>query len=223
MRGGASFLRDARGAGAAEFALVLPVTLLFFFGIIDGGRYVWVMNQLEKAVHLGTRMAVVTDVVASDLNTTNYVGLECPAVDADGEPTTKPIKVGDPICADVVPTITCTWEAGAMDCGDGEIDDTAFTEILDQMQIVAPYLTNANSSWIRDQRIFVTYSGSGLGYAGDPAVKADGTALGDAAPLVTVSVQGARLRTLFLLGGSIPLPDFSYSQTLEDGEGHKSY
>ena len=49
----------------AEFALVLPVALLFLLGIVDAGRYLYEVNQLEKATQMGARFAVVTDPVAS--------------------------------------------------------------------------------------------------------------------------------------------------------------
>ena len=51
----ASFLRNRSGAAAAEFALVLPVALLLFFGIMDVGRYVWALNEIEKAVQAAAR------------------------------------------------------------------------------------------------------------------------------------------------------------------------
>jgi len=207
-----AFLRDERGAAATEFALVLPVALLFFFGIIDAGRYAWAINRLEKAVQMGTRTAVVTNIVAADLNTADYTGFECPALDADGNPTTRPIKAGDTICAEAVPVVTCN----ATSCDDGgTFNSDAFNRILGRMRVVDPSL--------RGDEVTITYSGSGIGYLGDPAKDDDGNDLADAAPVVTVSVNRAMLRMLFLLGGRVPLPDFSYSQTLEDGEGVVSY
>ena len=66
---------DRSGASAVEFALVLPLLLLFLFGIIDAGRYLWEVNKAEKATHYGARMAVVTNVVSPALAATNYVGV----------------------------------------------------------------------------------------------------------------------------------------------------
>ena len=43
-----AFLRDRRGASAAEFALVLPLFLLFLLGTIDAGRYIWAVNEAER-------------------------------------------------------------------------------------------------------------------------------------------------------------------------------
>lgn len=216
MSGWRSFLRDEAGSGAAEFALVLPGALLLFFGVIDGGRYLWAVNRLEKAVQMGARTAVVTDVVASDLNTADYVGFECPVYDDDGAPTgeTRPIKAGDTICKEAVGTIVCARSGTAVSCGGGAGDPAAFATIVARMRLVDPS--------IADGEVTVTYSGSGIGYAGDPATS-DDDPLADAAPVVTVGVTRAQIRTLLLLGGRIPLPDFRYSQTLEDGEGSVSY
>ena len=57
------------GAIGAEFALVFPTLLLFLLGIIDVGRYMWSINQLEKATQIGARMAVVTDMIPGGLGT----------------------------------------------------------------------------------------------------------------------------------------------------------
>ena len=38
----------------------MPVLILFLLGIIDVGRYMWSINELEKATQMGARMAVVT-------------------------------------------------------------------------------------------------------------------------------------------------------------------
>lgn len=218
----AKFLRDMRGATAAEFALVLPAALLMFFGIIDGGRYAWEMNKLEKAVQMGTRTAVVTGVVPDGLNSWDFTGATCPA---------GAINPGDTICAAAMPTLVCTRADAASNvtCNCNPVGcnglgspinvqtdaNARFARILSRMRVVV--------NGLRDNEVSISYSGSGLGYAGDPATDDSGNALADVAPIVTVSVIRPKMRTLLLLGGQIPLPNFSYSQTLEDGEGQVSY
>jgi Flp pilus assembly protein TadG len=65
--------RDQSAATAAEFALVLPLLLIFLFGVIDAGRWMWAYNQAEKATQMGARMAIVTDYVSSSIGS-SYVG-----------------------------------------------------------------------------------------------------------------------------------------------------
>ena len=68
------FWRCERAASAAEFALILPIFLLFFFGIIDGGRFLYEVNQGGKAAQIGARMAVVTEPLVPQLFSQSYVG-----------------------------------------------------------------------------------------------------------------------------------------------------
>ena len=137
-------LRDRTGASAAEFAIVLPLLLMFIFGIIDAGRWIWTFNRAEKAAQMGARMAVVTNPLSSSLTTT-YVGACSPA-----------LTQGDLIPADCFSTITCT-NGG---CSSGTEDTTAFNAIVGRMQNFLPQITAAN--------VVVEYSSSGLGYAGNP-------------------------------------------------------
>ena len=51
-------LAARRGTAAVEAALVLPVTLLFLFGIIEYGRYVMTMQILNAAARAGARYAL---------------------------------------------------------------------------------------------------------------------------------------------------------------------
>ena len=48
-----------RGQGLVEFALVLPIFLLLIFGVIDGGRYVYVNSTLSNAAREGARLGSV--------------------------------------------------------------------------------------------------------------------------------------------------------------------
>ena len=65
------FGRDRRGAGAAEFALVLPLSILFLVGLLDTGRLFYDINRGEKATQIGARWAVVTDPLAPELAATS--------------------------------------------------------------------------------------------------------------------------------------------------------
>lgn len=195
------FRRDEAGASAAEFALVLPLVLLFLFGIIDVGMYAWSFNKGEKATQMGVRMAVVTDPVAQGLTTQTYLGN-----DYGGGPLTQ----GDVIPAAALGLVTCT--SGGCACttapclDDMTMDSTAFNLIVSRMQDFDPGIQAAN--------VVVEYRGSGLGYAGDP----QGMQI---SPLTTIRLQNLLYQplTLFVFGGSVPLPSFSYTLTMEDGSG----
>jgi Flp pilus assembly protein TadG len=223
-----TFLLDRSGAAAAEFALVLPVALLFFFGIIDVGRYVWQINELEKAVQMGTRYAVATDIVAKRLAEADYLDtdLTCPNPADPDNP--RPITPGMTLCKEAQGTVTCTKNGSAVTCGcevtslgsdscqgDDEGNVAAFNNIVTRMSVVAPFIS--------DDAVVVKYNSSGVGFAGDPSTSDSGDDLSDTAPIVTVGVTNTTMRMLFLLGGRVRLPSFSYSQTLEDGEGTVAY
>jgi Flp pilus assembly protein TadG len=137
-------LEDRSAASAAEFALVLPLLLLFLFGIIDAGRWMWTYNQAEKATQMGARFAVVANPVSSAVGG-SYLGA-----------CTPPLTQGDLIPASCFSTVTCT-NGG---CSSGTADSAAFGLILARMRLFLPQLTAAN--------LTVEYSPSGLGYAGNP-------------------------------------------------------
>lgn len=209
MRRLRKFLADPAGAAAAEFALVLPVALLFLLGIIDVGRYFWNINKLEKAVQIGTRYAVATSLVASGLNSESYVGASCPS---------GTLSAGETICREALDPVVCT--AASCTCtGSCPTDLTnnpaAFTAIVDRMRVIAPQIGPSN--------VRISYAGSGIGFAGDPRQDDAGNPLSEISPVVTVQVTNQRMRTISLLGLGLRLPSFQYSQTLEDGEGAIAY
>lgn len=200
MRRLRSLLRDTRAATAAEFALVLPVALLFLFGIIDVGRYTWQIDQAEKAAQMGARFAVVTGMVEGGLTSATYVGdTHCGAA----------LTAGDPICAAALGKVSCSSTSctcTTAPCPTTSFQGTAFTNILARIRAFAPSVAAAN--------VTVEYSGSGLGFAADPTIAA--------APIVTVSLHDMTFHAFSLLGTGFTMPTISRSQTLEDGVGTQS-
>ncbi|WP_221792291.1 TadE/TadG family type IV pilus assembly protein [Aquisediminimonas sediminicola] len=203
MSGFLSRLRRSRsGATAAEFALVLPVLLLFLLGIIEVGRLMWFWNKAEKATQFGVRYAVVTKPVPTGLAGYNFNGV-------------GGLTQGDLIPDTAYGRMTCTSTGCTCDtgtCGWGTAaDNAAFTKIYDHMKLILPELQVAN--------VVVQYSPSGLGYAGNPS-----TTMPDVSPLVTVGITGLvytpMLYTLFGSTG-ITLSDglFQSSLTMEDASG----
>jgi hypothetical protein len=197
------FAGDQHGT-VAEFALVLPVALLFLLGVVDAGRYLYEVNRLEKATQMGARFAVVTDPVANELAGYSFVG-----VTVDGSPLTQ----GDRIPASALGQITCDHDS--CDCTSGTClggtltwESVPFGNILARVQLFKPDATAA--------MLKVEYRGSGLGYAGDP----NGM---DVAPLTTVRLSGIPYTPFVLFGStSFDLPESSFTLTMEDASGTES-
>lgn len=193
MRSLSKLLRSQRAASAVEFALVLPILLLFLLGIIDVGRYMWTLNRTEKATQMGVRYAVVSDPVANVVNTDFVGGYSIPG--------------GDVVPNSVFGSATCTNTGGCTVTGSASgvtgRNGAAFTAIVNWMQNFDPEITPSN--------VRVIYENVGLGYSGDPTGP-------DVAPLTTVEVTGRRFNPIFLLGFGINLPTIRASLTLEDGE-----
>lgn len=53
------FVRNAAGTAAVEFALVLPIMVLMFLGIMEGGRTYLAVHALQKIAGDGVRYASV--------------------------------------------------------------------------------------------------------------------------------------------------------------------
>jgi hypothetical protein len=198
-----SLLRSTAGGTAAEFGLLSPLLLTLMIGTVDIGRFLWTMNTAQKATQMGARWAVVTDVVPSGLATYDFA-------------VTGGIPQGDPIPASSFTSATCTsTTGGTVSCtcvpstcpGGSGVNTAAFNRVLFQMQQYDPDIT-AN-------KIRIKYEYSGLGYAGDP----NGIQV---QPLVTIQLTGMTFAPIlfrFFSSGSISLPDFKSSLTLEDGSG----
>jgi Flp pilus assembly protein TadG len=194
--------RDTDGGPAAEFALVLPLALLFLLGIIDVGRFMWEVNRAEKATQIGARWAVVTDMVPSGLAEYSFA-------------TSANVPAGTTVSATAFPGVDCsgTGSSTTCTCASGgscsfplTANNAAFNAIVGRMDDIKRDITAAN--------VLVTYSYSGLGFAGDP----NGP---DVAPIVTVKLRNMQFAPLtgLLFRARVDLPDFSYALTMEDGNG----
>ena len=203
----ACFLRDERGASAAEFALVLPLLLILLFGTIDVGRYAWSLSMAEKATQTGARWAVATDMIADGLITYSF------SVSAPNLPQGTPVPQAnfpDVECKSNGSTASCTCKGTcSFSTTVGSTGNAAFTKLVNRMAQIYPGLTA--------DKVVVTYSYSGLGFAGDP----NGP---DVAPLTTVSLQGVKFEPFssFVFGGKVDLPSFAYTLPMEDGSGTSS-
>lgn len=203
MTRSASLASSRRGATAAEFTIVLPLLLVFIFGIIDAGRYMWAINRSEKAVQAGARYAIVTNTVPQGLQTYSFVSATNPP--------------GSPIPVGAFGSITCTASGGTPACSCttnpctsdmvGTASEPAFDAITTRMRAYYPELVDDNVS--------IRYEGVGLGFAGNPHGS-------DVSALVTVQMTGATFQPITLLVFGAPqinLPPFRSSMTLEDGVG----
>jgi hypothetical protein len=188
---------DRRGNTAAEFALVLPLLLLFIFGLIDAGRFIWTCNRAEKATQMGVRYAVTTNMVPEDLYNYKFT--------SQGVVGGEPVPSGSFDRAECT-SLTCNCYPSGVACG---FRSAAFTKIVEQMRLFYPELTADN--------VEVVYKNVGLGYAGDP----NGP---DVSPLVTVSLKQVEFQpiTFLLFGASLAMPSFSAALTMEDGVGEHS-
>lgn len=189
----ASLLKSRQASSAAEFALVLPLLILLLFGILDVGRYMWALNRAEKATQMGVRYAVVSDPVATVVNTDFVDDYSIPG--------------GDVVPAAVFGSATCTSSGNCTVTGSANgvngRNAVAFDAIVAWMRKFYPELQASN--------VRIIYENVGLGYSGDPTGP-------DVAPLITVELTGLTFPALALFGGSVGLPDITASLTLEDGE-----
>lgn len=202
-------LADGRGASAAEFALILPVLILFLLGIIDISMWMWTENRAEKATQAAVRHAAVTQYVAGGLDTISFAGRT-----VNGQV----LYSGDRIPANAVPPITCRSSG----CTPGSVLGTSITlnaaAFAAVVQGVRGLLPEAQAS-----NVVVRYQHVGLGYAGDP----NGS---DIAPLVTVEIEDMAGRPLFnpifldlFVPNGFRLTGIESSMTMEDGIGTASF
>jgi len=183
-------MRHCGGASAAEFALVLPLLILFLFGTIDVGRLMWTWNRAEKATQMGVRYAIVTDMVPADLASHNFA-------------TGNGVPGGDPVPTSEFSSTTCDSTACT---GDWGYDEDAFDAVVERMQAAMPEIGDSN--------VEIDYENVGLGYAGDP----HGPDVAPLVTVRLTGLTFQPLTTL-IFGAAMNMPDFRAALTLEDGSG----
>ena len=195
-------LDDCSASSAAEFAMVLPLMLLFIFGIIDVGRLMWQWNEAEKATQMGVRFAVVTTPVATGLAEFDFT-------------TISGVQQGAPIGSTLFPGVSCTGTAIAATCTckaantcsfPATANGPAFNNIVTRMTLIDAQIAPAN--------VVVDYDHAGLGFAGNPYGP-------DVAPIITVGLRNMQFRPILgqLFGATINMPSFAASLTMEDASG----
>ena len=97
-----SFLRDAGGATAVEFALTSPIYFLGLFGLAQVGLWLWADFSLQRAVDAAARCAVVLKATTCDNA-------------ADTEAYAANVTVGLPVSASAFTAMSasCGWQVSA--------------------------------------------------------------------------------------------------------------
>ena len=200
--------KSERAAIGAEFALIVPLLVLFLVGIIDVGRIMWTWNRAEKATQMGVRYAAVTrmaDAVEDPDDASQNSGFwTYDFYTLGGVPRGAPIPEG--LFGGATCTSTgCTCNDGATCPPFGPIS-SGFTNTVGRMQAIMPE--------IQAENVTIEYGYSGLGYSGDPYGP-------DVNPLITVSLVDMTFEPALaqVFGFSINLPPFSATLSMEDGTG----
>jgi hypothetical protein len=162
------FIRDERGAAAAEFAIVALIAIALIVGVIDMGRFAYELNSAKAATRAGARTAVVNAMVSQtyanyDAIADSVVGGNSTYYAGERLPSTLPVGLAGALD-------TCTSTA----CSLGGRNATAFTTIVTAMQGYYGRIQPAN--------VVVEYRYAGVGVAGTPDAP-------DVSPLVTVKIQ----------------------------------
>jgi hypothetical protein len=199
---------DQRGTTTIEFTIVALLFLLLTFGLVEFGNMFWQYNSAAKAAQLGARMAAVSNPVWGELPNLESTGTPGSAWEIDYT------VACDGVSGDCDGTYSGDYDATAMDClvfGRSRTSPPCDTE-CDPAGIDADEAGMCDRFWrITPENVVVTYSHTGLGFAGRP---------GGPVPTVTVRITGLQFEFLALgdlLGlEPITMPPFSVTMTGED-------
>ena len=65
-----SLWKELGGTAALEFAILMPVFLVMFFGIVEFGRLLWTQTTMQHAVEAAARYAAINDPTCSSSSQT---------------------------------------------------------------------------------------------------------------------------------------------------------
>jgi hypothetical protein len=190
---------DDEGSTTIEFTIVALLFFMLTFGVVEFGYMFWQYNSAAKAAQVGARLAAVSDPVWNEL-----ANLEDPGIPGS-EWTTD---------YDVV----CSGKDEECEGADSEYDADAMQRLVEGRDNVCGQLGADRFPGMCDifdritaDNVIVTYSHTGLGFAGRP---------GGPVPTITLQLTGLTFEFIGLgdlLGlGPITMPDFMVTMTGED-------
>src|SRR5215470_922636 len=204
------FWRDQAGAVLVETTVMMALMLIVLLGSIDFLSLLYQWNAATKAVQLGARIAAVSNPVAAGLN-----NLSIAVVNAALAPPGAAMPFFEVRCDGATERCVCTGVC----LGVGGYDAAAMTAVV--FGRGSSSCGDASSSYaagmcdvfdrIRAANVVISYTQTGLGYAGRP---------GGPAPTISVEIQNLPFQ-FFFLGGllrfrAIAIPALRTSISAED-------
>lgn len=149
------FLNNRDGSTTVEFVVVFLAFIGIMFFVIEVTLYMFFLASLEKAAEAGVRMAAVSPPVVN--------------IDLTNDPANNAVRDGTPCRPD-----NCrAWNGRPPGCGPDRAPCGGST--FDD--IILPEMRRFNAQ-ITAENVGITYSYSGIGFAGGPA-----------APMVTATIE----------------------------------
>jgi TadE-like protein len=204
-------LRDRDGAVLVEVTVVMTIMLVFILGSIEFLFALYQWNAAAKAVQIGARLAAVSDPVAAGLNNLSLAVVSASVPPGSAMPYFK-------ITCDGA-TASCTCNTVGACPGVGGYDEAAMrTLVFGRGHSSCTEATSVYDagmcrifSRIRPANVVISYTQTGLGYAGRP---------GGPVPTIMISLQDLPFQFFFLSGirgfKNIPIPALTTSITAED-------
>jgi hypothetical protein len=194
-----SLARSEMGTTTIEFTIVALLFFTLTFGLVEFGYMFWQYSSATKAIQVGARLAAVSDPVWKEL----------PNLEDPGTPGSIWTTDYNVVCSGK--DVDCAGETS-------EYEPTAMQRLVDGRDNTCGQVGPDNDPGMCDifdrieiKNVIVTYSHTGLGFAGRPG-----------GPVPTITVQLTELTFEFialgdLLGlGPITMPDFLVTMTGED-------